>query len=332
MPPQTLPPKPFKSYDQLIEILESRGMVFADKKQAKIKLAQIGYYRLSGFWYPCRKLQRDGNNQVVLSPQTKKPLRKDTFEHTTEFDKVVQLYEFDTHLRQLVLRATTQIEIHLRAVIAHELGYHHPLAYQASEFINPKQLQDYTWQQTQVRNAWREWSSRQQEQVNRSQEDSIVWHRQANRTMPIWVVVEAWDFGTTSKYFEMLKGKYQQRIAQRMGLQNPHPLKNWLKEINTLRNRAAHHTRIWNQEFKYPLPIASNEHFNNHQLSSTELSKMYGMITVLAFLLQSIGTHINWVQQAATLISTKPDLPGCDWPAMGFPANGFPSSSFGIQP
>ena len=44
------PPKPFKTYPDLVELLRLRGMEFDDAARAERKLAQVGYYRLSGFW------------------------------------------------------------------------------------------------------------------------------------------------------------------------------------------------------------------------------------------------------------------------------------------
>mgnify|MGYP001806900426 CR=1 FL=1 len=55
MPP-TIPPKPFKSYEELLDLLTERGMQVEDKERALRKLSQVGYYRLSGFWYPCREI------------------------------------------------------------------------------------------------------------------------------------------------------------------------------------------------------------------------------------------------------------------------------------
>lgn len=51
--------KPHLTYeDQLIK-LENRGMIFSDldREQAQKKLANVGYYRLSGYWYPFRELK-----------------------------------------------------------------------------------------------------------------------------------------------------------------------------------------------------------------------------------------------------------------------------------
>lgn len=43
------PPKQFKHYEELIDILIERGMVINNRERAIRKLAQVGYYRLSGF-------------------------------------------------------------------------------------------------------------------------------------------------------------------------------------------------------------------------------------------------------------------------------------------
>ena len=53
MPP-TSSPKPHKTYEELVSLLKSRGMIIPDEERARRKFAQIGYYRLSVFWYPCR--------------------------------------------------------------------------------------------------------------------------------------------------------------------------------------------------------------------------------------------------------------------------------------
>ena len=67
------PPKPFKTYSELVELLRLRGMEIADCERAERKLSQIGYYRLSGFWYSCRELVVDASAKSVLDERTRKP-------------------------------------------------------------------------------------------------------------------------------------------------------------------------------------------------------------------------------------------------------------------
>ncbi|PMS38952.1 abortive phage infection protein, partial [Vibrio parahaemolyticus] len=51
--------KPFKEYDELVISLSGNGMLIPDTERAERKLSQVGYYRLSGFWYPCRMIEFD---------------------------------------------------------------------------------------------------------------------------------------------------------------------------------------------------------------------------------------------------------------------------------
>lgn len=70
-------------------------MEVADPLRAERKLAQVGYYRLSGFWFPAREFERDQQGQVTLCNATLKPRRKEAFTAGASFDSVVNLYLFD---------------------------------------------------------------------------------------------------------------------------------------------------------------------------------------------------------------------------------------------
>lgn len=45
-------PKTWQSYNDQVEILLSRGLVISDRALALDYLERIGYYRLSGYWFP----------------------------------------------------------------------------------------------------------------------------------------------------------------------------------------------------------------------------------------------------------------------------------------
>jgi len=301
-----------------------------DRQRAQRKLAQVGYYRLSGFWFPCRDFLRDQSGHVILTTDALKPSRGEIFAAGTRFDAVLDLYIFDKKLRQLMLDAIERIEVQVRSVIAHELGYHDPLAYQNADFINPSQASDYKDGRGKQRNIWREWLKRQNDQVSRSREDCIEWHRRSNKAIPIWAAVEAWDFGTVSKFFEILKRSHQNRIGKRLGVNNPMVLKSWLQAINTLRNRSAHHVRIWNQVSANPLPLLEDDpYFRDLQLDRNARGRLYGLIAVLWYLLKNISASSRWICQVAELIGTKPTLPGCPFSSMGFEdEEGFPRQLF----
>ncbi|MGW6778322.1 Abi family protein [Brucella pseudogrignonensis] len=323
-------PKPFKSYADLCGLLDARGMATANRGRMERKLAQVGYYRLSGFWYPCRKFRIDAQGQKVLCNVTGAPLREDAFTDGTTFEHVFELYLFDKKLRIALLDAIERIEVQVRSVIAHEMGYHDPLAYQQSSFINPKQTQNFIRKDGTVGNIYSEWSARQKSQVDRSKEDYILWHRNNNIVMPFWVVIEAWDLGTISKYFEILKASHQNRICARLNIASPKVLVSWLKEINILRNRCAHHARVWNQRQSSPLVVPIGDpYFQKINLTSDGVNRIYGMIAVIWYLVRQIGPSSNWLLDVAEIVNKKPSPPDCTFASMGLPdEKGFQENLF----
>lgn len=329
--PTLSPPKPHKKYSELVALLKERGMIIPDEHRAKRKLSQIGYYRLSGFWYPCRKGKVDENGSYVINAITGLPEREDNFQENTNFNDIIALYLFDKHLRQLMLDAIERVEIHIRSVIAHEVGRFDPLAYQKESFINPKLLVDKPDRKGIIRNYWEEWSQKQKELIDRSKEDCIVWHKNNNRSIPFWVAIESWDFGVMSKYFTNLKGIYQNKICERIEVPSKKILSGWLQEISILRNRCAHHSRIWNQTTSNAITVFKNDYFNNLNLDLHAKTRIYGLICILWYLVKKIGPNSTWIEKVATLIDEKPLIDCCPYTSMGFPDNqGFPKEKFNL--
>jgi abortive infection bacteriophage resistance protein len=301
------PTKPHSTYSDQVTLLESRGMIIPDHPKAERKLSQIGYYRLSGFWYPCRQFD-----------PTNRGLRLDNFQQDINFNEIIQLYLFDKKLRLLMIDAIERIEIHTRSVIAHEIGFHNPLGYYSSHFINPRKM-----------NFFEKWIAVHTKRINESREECIQHHKRNGKKMPFWVIIESWDFGTMSKYFENLKWSYQDKICQRMGISDPNVFLQWIRAINILRNKCAHHARIWNFDFRNPLPTLPDPYFVNMGLDSRALRRMFGLISILWFLVNKIGSSSNWLESVSNLVDTKPAINSCPNTAMGFSDNaGFPKHLF----
>ena len=92
--------KKFSTYDELLNKLRDRGCIINNASACIEVLKNIGYYRLSAYFYPF--MQEDK-----------------TFVEKLSFDKVYRIYEFDRKLRNLLLTALEVIEISLRARLAH---------------------------------------------------------------------------------------------------------------------------------------------------------------------------------------------------------------------
>ncbi|WII95494.1 Abi family protein [Moraxella haemolytica] len=287
------PTKPFKEYHELVDLLRLRQMQMTDTDYTLKKLTQVGYYRLSGFWHICRKPNVDN----TLS---------DDFLPNTDFHQVYQLYIFDKKLRILLLDAIERLEINLRSIIAHEMARFDPLAYLDSQYIDPKYMTSY-----------QEWKNKLNDKINKSRDDFVIWHNTTNKPLPFWVVIETWDFGMLSKYYSLLKGRYQKLIARQFNINNQRVLKNWLEQINIIRNQSAHHSRIWNRKYN-PINQLNADYFKQFQLQKHQQERLFARIIVIWYLVSQYTLHYQWHKKIIDLIDNDfPTLPNVKLTSMG---------------
>src|SRR6266446_4339972 len=96
-------PKQALTFQEQLELLESRGLVVSDHALALRWLSRVNYYRLSAYLYPFR-----------LSGS-------DTYKAGTTFEQIAQFYIFDQKLRSLLMDAIQRVEVWLRTAITYEL-------------------------------------------------------------------------------------------------------------------------------------------------------------------------------------------------------------------
>lgn len=304
--------KPFFEYDELIQRLTDRGMLIKDPLRAQRKITQVGYYRLSGYWHTSRKFKLIEN----------KIKYENKFQENTSFEKIFEFYLFDKRLRIELIDALERIEIYLRTIITHEIGRVDPLAYlDKKQFSKEAFKADATIQ-------YKHWLTRHERLIQESKEESITSHRNKGKPIPIWVAAEAWDFGALSKFYSILSGKNQNLICNRLGLDARNELDNWLINLNGIRNRCAHHSRLSNRTNPRTLSIPRKGYFNLLDLDHHQTNRLYGIIAVIWFLLKKIGPSSTWICRIADLIDQKPTIPGFTYKSMGFPDSGFPRSLF----
>ena len=236
------PLKPWLSLADQLQRLQDRGLVVENEVAARDYLERIGYYRLSGYWYPMREID------AVASIAQNKAVRLDTFVAGSRFEDVVRLYVFDKKLRLLALDALERIEMAVRVDVAHLLGKHDPLAHENPVCLHGNFAKkviangpDAGKTQHQV------WLAKYRSLLHRSRKAPFVAHNQQHYgTLPIWAAIEVWDFGLLSKLFAGMQYPDQQVIAALYGAPDGQTFAKWLRSLNFIRNVSAHHSRLWN--------------------------------------------------------------------------------------
>lgn len=302
--------KPFLEYSDMLALLKQRKMAIKDDIYATKKLSQIGYYRLSGFWYVAR-------NQS-----------SEDFLPGTNFDSICELYIFDKKLRILLLDIIERLEIHIRNIIAHELGKIDSLAYQYAFFIDKNQRDHHL-----------KWLSDLDKKVKRSKDDFISHYVNQGKPIPFWVIINVWDFGSLSKYYSLLDKSYQDKIVKHFNIDRA-SFANWLQQINYLRNCAAHHNRVWNKRFSenIEIPTSSEPRFKRYKRATSYFDKLpihdpkriFSRVAVLWFLVSQFSQNYKWLDSLDALTKKFPPVPNAQLSSMGFISsyNHFPISDF----
>jgi abortive infection bacteriophage resistance protein len=96
--------KPWLTFEEQAELLINERGLIADRNELISHLADVGYYRLSGYWYIFKRNPKPNNEDA----------RDERFVEGTTFDKVWKLYTFDRQFRLVVLDAIERVEVYFR--------------------------------------------------------------------------------------------------------------------------------------------------------------------------------------------------------------------------
>jgi abortive infection bacteriophage resistance protein len=304
-------PKPFLSISDQIERVKSRGMHIEDDAEAAQWLGAIGYYRLSGYWYPFRSAG-PGHS------------RMDDFVPGCSFREVIRLYEFDRHLKSLIHSGIERIEVAMRSRIGHTLGRHNLLAHQDPTLFR-------------ANFAHSNWIGTAQLRVDRSRgRDQFVDHHDVKYggQLPIWVLTDVLDFADISKLFDGMQTLDQRAVAdwfsiaprpgasknQKKKWSRHHPLANWLIHLTIVRNICAHHARLWNRQLT-PVSTQAVAHLSGFE-GLPPAEHVYVTICIIAHLLRSTSPGNTWASKVAKLVEDSFVNFHHRTPAeMGFPAD-----------
>lgn len=303
--------KPFLSIPDQITLLKSRGMTVDDHSEAAAALHSIGYYNLSGYWYPMR----------VLAPAGHPRERLDDFEEGLHFSDVLDLYHFDTVLRLLMLEKIEQFEQAAKVVTAHSLAKVSPVAHTKQNFFQSTFTTISRGHIESRHEAWLKKHNKNLTERTKQWKFAIHFFNNYDPPLPIWIAIETWDFGEMSRLVQGLARQYLDPICLHFGVQQSSIFSSWLMAIGSVRNICAHHERLWNRDLLYQPKRSNDAFFTRAAQSGDTWHRVYGVALVLAFLDQTINSQSTWGARLADHLRALPDLPGVSASAMGMANN-----------
>ena len=214
-----------------------------DRDKALFYLKHHNYYRLRGYWLYFEK----------------KGL-------SATFEDIINLYEFDTELRLILIKYLQHIELSIKSIFAYTLTtkYNNPHILLNKDIFN----NEYYYNQgiEKLKSTF----------LDNDEVFTIHYKNTYDEELPpLWVCVELMTFGELSKWIKNLNDKDTKIIAKEYNIKSAHIFKSFLYHLTEIRNRCAHHSRIWNKSFshKFTIPKQYKNNFNtkNYKLSHSLL-------------------------------------------------------------
>lgn len=226
-------PKPFRTHNDLIKLLESRGMDFSapnSKGTAKKNLQRIGYYNLiNGYATPFY----DSSLQ-------------DTFLNGTTLDEIMSLYLFDRKMREVLLRYILPVETNIKSLIA----YYFPQQHKEEHYLVYENFD--THQRDSSKRITNLIYDIHRQISGRVSDPSISHYLNNYGYIPLWVLNNILTMGIVSKFYSLMHQNERQSVSNTFGLSDD-VLENILLYLSSIRNICAHGNRLYCYRSRRPL-------------------------------------------------------------------------------
>ena len=221
MPTYTKPPL---TYEQQLGLLRDRGLRVDRPREARQVLRTVGYSRLTTYWLPLFEPGRVGER----------------FRAGATFSDAYARYQLDSRLRRIVLYCTDHIEVALRARVAYEASHFYGTGHW---LLRPEAYRDYG---KALQTVSAVLDSFGQSRDGFAREYREVYAEQSP-VPPAWLALEVLTFDRLARLFINLReGAIRRAVADDFDLPDQ-VLLSWLRSLQSLRNIAAHHGRLWNR-------------------------------------------------------------------------------------
>ena len=275
----------------LIPLLKQRGLVIHNEQKAVNFLSNIGYFRLSAYFYPLLK----------------EPKSDHLYKDGSTFDMALDMYRFDRKLRVLLFNEIEKIEVAIRSAITNlicdALG-------DVFWMTDPKNFKNHV--------IFTKTTDIIQTEISKSKEEFIIHfqNKYHNPFPPAWMIAEILPLGVLYNIFNNLKSKrLKKKISTFFRLSLPAFI-SWMLILSNLRNLCGHHVRVWNKEISLIATDPLYHAFPWIDISKTDAKRIYYRICIIKYLLFTVSPNNTFTQKLKSLLAAYPTI---DIKAMGFP-------------
>lgn len=253
--------KGFKTIEQQLDILESRGLRIPNRALAGDFLHRNNYYRVSGYSLTLR------NHDVFVPSAT--------------FQNIIDIYEFDYNLRHILLKYIELIEVTVKSVYSYEFTKVHG----ATGHLDPGNFTDAAIHADIMQKA-------ETQKNSRLPHEAYLKHfvNELHQDIPLWAFVDLLTISNISFLYKISEQPIKVEVANALGLKarGDEVLEKFMHHMTIIRNLCAHGSRLYNRLFEQKPWLRKQEKALLISLpdGTVDNAHLYGFILIMRRLLK----------------------------------------------
>lgn len=224
--------KVFKTLDEQIDILRSKGLIIQDEEKAKTILLRENYFFISGYRHLFMKSYNDGK-----------------FISGTTFEELYATFVFDRQVRNIYFKHILVIENNIKSLISYVLSKKY--GFREKDYLNIENFNQNPMKARQVHDILDK--MKRQIRVNGKKHAATVHYLSNYGYIPLWILVKVLSFGIVSELFTILKDEDQQEIADIYKIDIA-TLSIYLSVLANYRNLCAHEDILYDYRTQRMIP------------------------------------------------------------------------------
>lgn len=224
--------KIFKSLDEQIEILISKGLIIKDIEKAKDLLFRENYFFISGYRHMFMRSNKDK-----------------LFIEGTTFEELYATFIFDRKIRNIMFKYILVIENNMKSIISYQMSKKY--GFKEKDYLNPKNFTQDSLKTRQVYDVLNK--MKRQIRINGKQHTATLHYLSNYGYIPMWILVKVLSFGIISELYNILKSEDKLQIAEFYHI-NSESLGIYLNLLSSFRNLCAHEDILYDHRTQRVIP------------------------------------------------------------------------------
>ena len=224
--------KTFKTLEEQINILESKGLVINDYTKAQQILMRENYFFVNGYRYLLMK-----------------PNQANYFVDGATFEELYAIFIFDRKMRNIMFKNILIIENNIKSIISYEMSKKY--GYSEKDYLNPKHFRREHFKMNKINDVINK--MKRQIRLNGKQHRATRHYISNYGNIPMWVSVKVLSFGIISELYSILKEEDKINIAKLYHMSHEE-LSIYLAILSNYRNLCAHEDILYDHQTQRSIP------------------------------------------------------------------------------